>query len=308
MITKYVHRNITWVDLESPDENEVREVAKEYGINPIVAEELRLPTRKSRVDLYTNCIFLALHFPVAAHTGERMHREAGNQELDFVIGKHFIITTRYETLDPLHRFSKIFEVKSALDKSDIGEHAGFVFYYMIEKLYESLGDELEAVRDEITKIEENIFRGRETEMVIHLSKLTRTLLDFKRALALHREVLQSFEIAGKKFFGEEFVHKLRSVIGEYYRISEMIEADLALATELRDTNNSLVSTKQSQIMKTLTMMAFITFPLSLIATIFGMNTKIMPLVGLRNDFWIIIGIMAALILAFLLFFKHKKWL
>ena len=61
-------------------------------------------------------------------------------------------------------------------------------------------------------------------------------------------------------------------------------------------------------MKTLTMMAFVTFPLSLIAGIFGMNTKTLPLIGIENDFWIIIGIMGFAMLLLLSFFKYKNWL
>jgi Mg2+ and Co2+ transporter CorA len=55
-------------------------------------------------------------------------------------------------------------------------------------------------------------------------------------------------------------------------------------------------------------MAFVTFPLSLFASIFGMNTKTLPLAGFEGDFWIILGIMVAATIFFFAFFKHKRWL
>ena len=61
-------------------------------------------------------------------------------------------------------------------------------------------------------------------------------------------------------------------------------------------------------MKTLTIMACVTFPLSLSAAIFGMNTKTLPLIGIENDFWIIIGIMGFAMLLLFSFFKYKNWL
>lgn len=304
MLTKYTHKNVTWVDLESPTKEEVHKVMIEYSIHPTVAEELLMPTMKPRVDLHDNFIYLILHFPAFKHT----HKLGQNQEIDFIVGKDFIITTRYDTIDPLHKFSKIFETNSILDKSDIGTHAGFVFFFMIKKLYKSLEHELEYIDDALERIEDDIFEGREKQMVIALSVVSRDLLNFKQAMHSHKEVLDSFEEASIKFFGKDFSHHIKSIISEYYRVNNMIGMHSDSLYELRQTNDSLLSTKQNEVMKTLTIMALVTFPLSLIAAIFGMNTKKLPIVGSPNDFWIIMGIMLTLALIMFIYFKIKRML
>src|SRR3989344_2952266 len=197
MVSRYTHKSVTWVDVETPTKEEVRKLMDEFSIHPLVAEELLLPTVKPKVELYNDqFIYLILHFPAFRHT----HTAGTDQEVDFIIGRNFIITTRYDTIDPLHKFSKIFEVNSILDRSDIGEHAGFVFFYMIKKLYKALEHELEYISDRLHATEEHIFKGMEKEMVIELSNISRELLAFKQAIALHREVLESFEIAARSFF------------------------------------------------------------------------------------------------------------
>lgn len=304
MLTTYTHKKITWVDLESPSAEEVRSVMEEYKVDPMVADELLAPTLKPKVEPYRDYIYLILHFPAFKHT----HNGTPNQEVDFIIGKNFIITTHYDTIDPLHKFSKIFEVNSILDRSDMSEHAGFVFYYMAKKLYRALEHELDFIHDELRAISDRIFRGEEREMVVEISKVSRELLNFKRATASHKEVLKSFETAGLRFFGESFSYHLHTIIGEHYRIANHIEGNIDVLAELRETNNSLLSTKQNEIMKILTIMAFVVFPLSLIASIFGMNTDYLPIVGLPGDFWIVIGSMATLTAGFFVFFKYKKWL
>ena len=306
MITRYTHNNVTWVDLESPTSEEVRQVMEEYSIHPSIAEELLLPTIKPRVELYEDAmIYLILHFPAFKHTHNSSRK---NQEVDFIIGKDFLITTRYDTIDPLHKFAKVFEVNSILDKEDIGEHAGYVFFYMITKLYRAIGHELEYVQSALEEIEKQIFNGKEREMVLEISKISRELLNFKQALVLHHNVLDSFEKVARDFFGNDFVHQLRSILGEYYRVQNDVTTNLDFMAELRETNNSLITTKQNEIMKTLTIMAFVTFPLSLFASIFGMNTKTLPLTGFVGDFWLIIGIMMCATLFFFAFFKYKRWL
>ena len=304
MLTRYTHNTLTWIDLEGPTGEEVRDLMEEYAINPLVAEELLSPTLRPKVDTYDNCIYLILHFPAFKHT----HRSGTEQEVDFVLGKNFIITAHYDTVDPLHKFSKVFEVNSILDKSDIGTHAGFLFFYMAKKLYKSVAHELEFLNDALKDIEANMFAGREKEMVIEISKVSKELLNFKRTLETHRPILSSLEEAGKQFFGPSFAYHLQAITGEFYRVYNGIESNLDMVSELRETNNSLVSTKQNEIMKVLTIMAFVTFPLSLIATIFGMNTEVLPIVGLPNDFWIVMGIMGIATVCFFAFFKHQKWL
>jgi len=304
MINRYTYKKLTWVDLESPTQEEVRDVMEEFNIHPLAANELLSTTRRPKADLYPDFIYLILHFPAFQHR----HSKDSNQEVDFIIGKKFIITTHYETVDPLLEFSKVFEVNSIIDKSHLGTHAGFLFYYIVKELYKSLDHELEYIDEEMSYIEENIFAGNERAMVEELSRVNRNLLNFKQSIRLHEEVLESLESAGDEFFGEKFAHYLRAITGEYYKIASRMEGHREALIELRKTNDSLLSTKQNEIMKILTIMAFVTFPLSLIAGIFGMNTDELPIVGLPGDFWIIISIMGGGMALMFWYFRYKGWI
>jgi len=305
MLTRYKHKHVTWIDLESPTSEEVRGLLEEFKLPENVAEELLMPTMRPRVEFHGgDLIYLILHFPAFRHT----HAGEQNQEVDFVIGKNFLITTRYDTIDPLHKFSKVFEVNSILGHSDIGEHAGHLFFHMIRKLYKSLEHELEYMSDALRECEERIFSGHERAMVREISKVSRELINFKQAVRMHREVLGSFEIAARKFFGDDFGYEIRSIIGDYYRIEGGIAINSETLQELRETNNSLVSTKQNETIQVLTIMTFITAPLALIGTLFGMNTTMTPIAGHPYDFWIILGIMAAAAVFLLSYFAYKKWI
>jgi len=304
MINRFKHKKLTWVDLESPSESELENIILEFSLTPPVAEELRRPSLKPKVDLYKNFIYLILHFPAFRHS----HVSQSNQEVDFVIGKNFLITVHYDVIDPIHKFSKEFEVESILDKGDSPRHAGFVFFRLIKKLYKSLEHELEFIGSELDEVEDRIFHGKEKEVVKDISEISRDLLNFKQATSAHQEVLESFAFAAKSLFGKDFEYCTSVIVNEYYKISKTVSHHRESLLELRDTNNSLLSTKQNEAMKVLAIMAFVTFPLSLVATIFGMNTVYLPIVGTKGDFWIVMGFMGFLTLLFFYFFKKKRWL
>ena len=127
MIKKYTSQNITWIDIEKPTQEEVRNLMIQYKLHPLVAEELLLPTFKPKVDLHEGYIYLILHFPFFKRTDEES--VCVNREIDFIIGKDFIITVRYEPVGPLEQFSKIFEVNSILSTEDgNSNHAGYLFF------------------------------------------------------------------------------------------------------------------------------------------------------------------------------------
>lgn len=303
MITKHIYRTLTWVDMESPTQDEIREIAKEYRLNPFVVHELSAPTLKPKVDLYENFIYLILHFP-HFRRGERPEQD---QEIDFILGKKFLITVRYSGNETLHFFAKLFETSATLDKG-VGPHAGFIFVQMIGKLYESLLHELSAIRESLNQIENRTFRGEERKMVIAISEVSHELLSFKRSLSLHRDILESFEDAGRRIFGEDFKFHLRTLTGDYYRVEHALQSNAEFLNELRETNNSLLSTKQNEIMQTLTILAFIALPATTVLSLFQIDTVSRPIVGNPFDFWILLFIVG--LIAFFLFswFKRKKWL
>lgn len=306
MITRRTLHNILWVDIESPTAKEIRDVMDEFHLHPLVAEQLLTPTAKPRVDRYGNLIYLILHFPALKHT----HSVEKNMEVDFIIGRNFLLTARYESIESLHALAKILDVENILAKNQQATelHAGHLFYVMIQKLYRAVVDELEYLGDQLDSVEERIFQGNEKEMVVELSKVSRSLLDFKQALASHRDMLESFKESSPALFDKEFNPYAKSILDEYFRAANALRHNANILTELRETNNSLVSTKQNEVMKIFTIMAFVTFPLSLIAAVFGMNLAHMPIVGGPNDFWIIVCIMLGLACSFFAFFKFKRWL
>ncbi|MDO8564499.1 MAG: magnesium transporter CorA family protein [bacterium] len=303
MIRKLHHRNLIWVDLEAPTQDEIRQVAREYHLNPIVVHDLSSPTLKPKVDLYDRFIYLILHFPKF-----RNQNGKSDQEIDFILGKKFLITVRPTAHESVHLFAKLFEAQAVLDKDVFGPHAGFIFFQMLRALYESLMHELSIIKDELGRIEGHIFSGEEKDMVKALSNVSRHLLDFKRSLSLHRDVFESLELAGRKFFGEQFSFELRALLSDYFRVEHAMQSNVEFLTELRETNNSLLSTKQNEVMKTLTILAFIALPATTVLSLFQIETSARPIVGSRFDFWILLLIVACIAAGLYVWFRRKKWL
>ncbi|MES2014207.1 MAG: CorA family divalent cation transporter [Patescibacteria group bacterium] len=303
MINRYEYEGIVWIDIENPTADEIGEVAQEFNLGPLLSQELLAPTLKPRVDLYPEIVYALLHFPARRHT----HNARATQEVDFVIGKHFVITVHYDTVDALIDFARSFEAAMLLKRSVGKFHSGHILFELTQRLYQEVEYELDSLEDSIGAIENAIFSGHEKDMVLAISRISRELIDQKRTLSMHTEVLAALEHAGVSLFGDNFANYLRGISAFHYRTHQRALSLMDTITELRNTNDSLLTTRQNEITKNLTIMAFITFPLSLIAALFGMNTENTPVANTPNGFWVITGSMLVITALFFLYFKIKKW-
>ncbi len=304
MITRYEYQDVSWVDVELPTTEDIESLETEFNLGPLLSQELLGPTLKPHVDLYPEFAYAVLHFPSIRYT----HGKATTQEVDFIVGKKFLVTVHYDTIPAIYDFARSFEVATILKRPNDKIHSGYILFELIQRLYQGVGNELDAIEDSIEDIEHAIFSGHEREMVAAISAVSRELLIHKRTLGNHQDTLDSLEHAGVALFAESFRNYLRGISAFHFRTYTRALGFMDTMAELRNTNDSLLSTRQTEITKNLTIMAFITFPLTLLAAIFGMNTVDTPILGAPGDFWIIVGAMATLMIAFFTYFKIQKWL
>lgn len=304
-MTRQTCGKTTWIDLESPSYEELTAVMEEFDINSRIVEEITTPTPYPLSLSFDNYVYLILHFPTAdAELGTRV------QEVDFIVGKNFIITARYEVIEPIHALHKVFESEDLLGVNSRCTETRQVLERILYKLYAAIADEVELVARKIERIERDIFSGKEQSAVRTISEAGRTLLRFETALARHRIPLTEFldALSRPVYLGAKFAEHHARIEARRAHAMERVLSYRAVAEALRTTNDSLLSASQNQITKTLTVVAFIALPLTLIASIFGMNADPMPLVDIPNGFWIIMALMVVAGLAMYAYFRIKRWL
>ncbi len=293
MIKRVLYNGITWVDLENPSAEEVAELAKEFNLHPLVTSELLSPSLRPKIDMHKDYLYIILHF-------------IDDKEVDFILGKDFLITTRYEEVEPLIKFSKAISIGEQMSKTDF--NSGILFYYITKGLYTELEDKLTRLKAHMKHIEERVYSGDEREMVLELAHTGRKILDFHQSLDPHKDILGSFQRHAEDFYGKNYGRYSSSLLANFYKVHQRIKRISALHSELRATNDSLLATKQNSIMQVFTIVAFVTLIPSLIASIFGMNTRNMPIIGNNYDFWLVLLIMMILSATTYTIFKHKKLL
>jgi magnesium transporter len=303
MIQEFKNGSSVWIDVTSPTKDEVKELMERFRFGAHIADDILTPGIKTKVEYVKDYMFLALYFPLI----KRSRVEQKSQEIDFILGKNFLITVHYEPIDAIDLFAKLYEVDSVLKRNPV-DHAGSLFYHILTRLYESSLHHLESIQDSLEHIETRIFKGEEKKVVRELLVLSSDLIHFKQTIGAHEETLSSFKIAAGEMFDTEYAFYVNGILSAYQKIYKEIRNKREFLFELRETNDSMLNSKQSEIMRILTMMAFFTFPLSLIVALFALPTKWQLVMGTPMDFPIIIGVLLGVLLLMVIYFKNKRWM
>ena len=305
MIFRYEYHGGVWVDLEQPSEEEMQQIASEFSISGRIEKELLSPTPVPLVAADAGAALLVLHFP--AHGAE--NGETGNQEIDVIVGEHFILTVRYEVIAPLYHLKKLLETQKLVAPHTLLT-ADVLFEILFVHLYTSVRDHINHVVDHLAHVERDMFDGAERTTVRSISSISREFLHMEAALANQEEPLDRFlNVLGQhEFFNAAFSERAEHILAERTQVARLIETHRAVASELRETNIALLEAGQNEIMKKLTIVNFIFLPLGLISWIFAMRTEGIPFINSPNAFWIVLAIMFGVAMLLTLFFIKKRWL
>lgn len=307
MLTTHSYKGLVWIDMQSPTDQEILSIVQRYGLHPLVGEELKDAPSPAKVDIYPDYVLVILTFPFRMNRGGMY--EMVNREIDFVIGKNFIITSHMEGVDHLEYFSKIFETNNILNKHNGPEHTGHIFYHMVKKLYAGMYGDLQNIHDSLISAEERIFKGHEREMVRVLSGLSRELIDFRETARTHHDVWEDLvKIKDTRFFSEDFSPYFRDIRDSFTQIHELITNSRELVDDLRETNDSLLNTRQNDIIKTLTIVNFIFIPATFIAALFTIPGPGVPVVEHEFGWWALLGLIILVTVIIWVTVKRKKWL
>ena len=142
-----------------------------------------------------------------------------------------------------------------------------------------------------------------------LSFLSRELIDFKQTAHSHEDIwaeLSGYTEKGN-IFGAEFSSYVQDIKDESDFINDTIVNSRELLADLRETNDALLNTKQNEIITVLTLVSFIFYPLTFIASVFTIPGINVPLTQSRYGWWVIDGIMLLVAIAIAMYFKRRGW-
>lgn len=303
MVEHFRQGKIRWVNMKRPTADEVRKVMRELDLPSTLLADAVGTAPRNTVAHADGTVKVTIDFPTIRRVGP------GHQlEVKFFVSKHALLTIQYEEMEGIDRFRRQFEVSSEIRKRQTHLTGAHLFISLFNHLYEGTDSKLDFIESKLSQIESEIFRNNEKQMVFEIADISKKLIAFRHVMHGHDDVLDDLEPLFTTIFGKTFGDSVHDLRHHFEVLEHRANTQYETMVALRETNVAMLNTKQNEIMKIFTVMAFTTFPLMLFSSMFGMNTENTPLIGHPLDFWIIVMIMIVATTGFFSYFRYKDWM
>ena len=296
-----INKGIKWINIVSPTVSDIEFLRKNFNFHPIVLDELLHLSDRSKAETYDGYLFVVIHLP----NYDPSMRSARQAEIDILATKDTFITVHYENLEPIEQFEKL------LSNEKLRTHitnTGQLLYHLSGEIDKFSLRQLTHIEEKVKKISEDLFKDKERELLEEISHIKRDLAAFGIITWPERNILESLINSGTNFWGEEMRIYFNDAMGDHWRVVHTLNNLKDTLVAFEQTNSQLLDFKTSEVMKFLTIIAFLTLPLTLFVSVLGINAVSdffahRPLVT-----WILLGLTFTISIALVIYFRKRKWL
>jgi magnesium transporter len=296
-------RPLRWINVERWRHPEHTWVDDQFHFHALDYEDVGSRNQRPKVDEYEEYLFIVLQFPRYDKTVGRLNAA----EIDVFLGPDYVITIPNQPLPSLDYLFERCRSSAELRDQLFAKGPGYLLYRIVDDSVDASFPMLRKIGNKLERLEDDVFEGRSSEVVRDISNVKQEIINFRKIVRPMRTALSDLERTTKRYIPEQLDMYFDDINDASERVWDMLENFKEVVEALEDTNESVLSHQLNDILRILTAFSVMLLPLTLIASIFGMNVKV-PWQGDIGGFWIIIAVMIVILGAMLALFSRRGFL
>ncbi|NPU09987.1 magnesium transporter CorA family protein [Bradyrhizobium sp. 83012] len=300
--------NAVWVDLVNPSNAEDRAVEKLAGIAVPTREDMQEIEISSRLYIENGARYMTA--TLMCHSDTDMPRTTA---VTFILAGHRLVTVRYDQPRPF----AVVEAKLARNCA-AGITGEMVLMELLDAVIDRCADILEKVGADIDQVSHEIFEPN-NERHGHAKQYSQILIAIGRKGDLTSKVRESLVSIGRLVtflsavvegvkWSKDMREQLKTMQRDVASLTDHASYLASKITFVLDAMLGVVNLEQNNIIKLFSVMAVVLMPPTLIASIYGMNFKMMPELEWAHGYPMALGLMLICAIVPYWIFKWKKWL
>jgi magnesium transporter len=302
-IKSIVWDKLTWINIEQPTEMEIKYLAENYPFHPLDLDDCLSRIQLPKIDEYEDYFFMVFHFPVF----NPQARVTTSSQVSIFIGEDYLITLHQGDLKPLVTLFRACETNERVKEESMGRSSGYLLYLVLDRLVNYCFPILNKIGENIDEVEDRIFGENPRDALSDVALLRRDIISFRRIMRPQTEAVETLEQKEWPIFKEDPEIYFGDIADHLRKISGTLDDYRDVVEGLSDTNDVIISFRTNEVMRVLTIIATIVLPLTLIASIYGMNIKL-PLADSSLSFPLTVVVMVCIIIGMLAFFRSRRWI
>ena len=297
-------QDLTWINIEQPGERETEYLSQHYPFHPLDLDDCLSRIQRPKIDEYKDYLFLVLHFPVF----NKESRVTTPSQVSVFIGENYLITLHGGNLKPLTKLFRECQIDSESLQENLSKGSGYLLYRIIDRLIDYCLPILSKIGSNIEKVEDAIFARSMPRAIREISILRRDVISFRRIIWPMRAGVVNLKEKLRRYTKPDMSVYFDDMVDHIDRIWDGLDEYKEIIEGLNDTHDSLVNNRTNDVMRMLTVIATIMLPITVVASIFGMNIPMGPFIDSELSVLYIALICLAIILGMLFFFRRRHWI
>jgi magnesium transporter len=291
-----------WVDMESPTDEEAKQVLEGiFSFHPLAIEDCLQFSERPKADEYESYVFLVIHAVDYARS-----EEFRTTEVNLFVGKDFLVT--------FHR-DPVRSVTATIDRVQknsvaVARAPDRLAHTLLDALFENYQPVLDELSAEIAELEEKVLVAGPTDILTEVLRVRKEVQQLRHIIAPQRDVVARFARGEFKLVRVHLLPYFRDLFDQLVRISDSAEAYRDSLTNVLQVHLNLQQTQVNQVIKVLTVLATLALPIFVITSFYGMNFGHFPAEGTDAGtayLWVF-GVTGICTGALYWWLRQKRWL
>ena len=296
---------LLWLDLESPNDFEEDALVEIFNFHALAIEDCLNDRSHPKVDNYEDYLFIVMHGLVVQLAENEKIPKLVTQELNIFLGKNYIVTFHKV---PVKAVEQVRDVINRKPEIHMSHGADLLLHSILDHLVDNYLPVLDQYDEVIDKLEEDVFDNPSKNYLSMVMQIKRDLFSLRRTMSPQRDILNAFTHSGYQLIKPKHLIYFKDVYDHLFKIYGSIEAMHETITGLLQAYFSYSSNRLNEIMKRMTVLATLTMPSVIIASIYGMNFHNIPGLEWSYGYHTSLILMGVISIIMLIWMKWKKWI
>ena len=291
---------INWININGLSGGAVEKLCAMLGIHPLVVEDILTAEHRPKLENYDDYLFLITKMLTMHDDGSIEY-----EQVSFILKGKILISFQES---PGDCFSAVRERIMAGGGRLRKFGADYLLYALVDNIVDYYFIVLERLGDRLESFDEALGVEDDSLFIRNLQGLKRELARMRRVIWPVRDSISALARTDSIQMQASLAPYLRDLYENSVQAIEALESYREHTSSIIELHLTEVNTNMSRVMKVLTILSAIFIPITFIVGLYGMNFRYMPELAQPWGYPAALGLMAAVVIGELVYFKIRKWI
>ncbi|MEX1240810.1 MAG: magnesium/cobalt transporter CorA [Cyclobacteriaceae bacterium] len=300
LISQIKPDQVNWVNLDGlTNTSMIEKLQTHFNLHSLLVEDV-LTDQRPKAEEYEDYLFVTMKMLYRIDGAE-----VDYEQISFVLGSNYLLTFQEKEGDLFDAFRE----RIRLDQGRVRRKKGdYLMCRLIDITVENYYNVLDNIGEHIDEIENTINTNTSDEIFQKIQSIKKQLIYLHKALYPLRDALGKVLKDESDFIQDENVPYFSDVYDHVIHLIDSLDTYRDLSASLTDQYHNIQNSKLNDVLRILTIISTIFIPLTFIVGVYGMNFKYLPELEWQHGYAVVWGVMIALAISMVGYFRYKRWL